>query len=167
MAIENSLDNIKTKFPEARVGFSEILYIGRSNRSSSQNKSIDDVNSAIKQYCDSNGFTYIKHERLQSGESRWYDDDVHVNSRAGTAILCSDIYDAIGSRVRREGNVDTRSFYGRERSHQHSTFTRRNENSSRRHREGPVNVDTSRIGPNNLDSMIKVLTLNMLRSMQS
>ena len=153
-------------FPNAKIGFSEILYFGRGNRNSLKNRTVADINRNVEGFCVERGFSFIKHELLQSDEPDLYDDEVHIN-RKGTAVLCANMYNAMESRVRplnREaGHSGTRRFNGNTRPTQ--------PNRARPFHQGRAQTDRLDIRSHNrplsedmdMDSMLRILTINMLQ----
>ena len=111
--IKYILDKMKTKFPNAKVAFSEILYIGRGNHESAQNSKITEVNKEIKKYCTANSIIYITHESLNNPTCPLFRDDKHPNDQGGTAVLVADIYNATGYRrqSRSHNHVKSQTFW--------------------------------------------------------
>ena len=116
--IKSCLDSNSESFPRADIGFSEILLIGRENHQSSKNKTVIDINARVRDYCQDNGYVYVKHSKLQSPAARsLFDDEVHISNSGGTAVLVSDIQRTL--RDRRPPAQDTqpgstRVFYNRQ-----------------------------------------------------
>ena len=167
--IIQSLDTMREKFPDAKVGFSEILFIGRENRNSAQNRLVSEINSCIQNYCNDKSYIYIKHDTLQSNAPQLYDDDVHIN-RVGSALLCGNIYDATGSRVRRpqgdatyQGGHGSRGTGSTRPSAPGTNVDPSHHTQQRRYDARPQGTNNENM---NLDSMLKLLTINMLRGMQ-
>ena len=146
-------------FPRADIGFSEILLIGRENHQSSKNKTVIDINARVRDYCQDNGYVYIKHNKLQSPAARsLFDDEVYISNSEGTAVLVSDIQRTLRdcrapAQDTQQGS--TRVFYNRQmhrpkgRQQNYQNVTR--ENSQHQNM--------------NMNNMVKLLTINMLSNL--
>ena len=150
--IHKCLENMSTAFSNAEIGFSEILLVGRDDHHSSMNKTVKAVNERIKDYCESKGYAYVSHEKLQSPEAgTLFDDEVHINRAGGTAVLVSNIKWALRKRGLQTTNADQgRVFYNRKR----------------RQQAGRTFPKSARGTTNDIDmnNIIKLLTINMLKS---
>ena len=112
--LKSCLTELRLKFPNACIAYSEILFIGRTNRQSMENLVVDKVNSELKQFCNDNGFTYVPHTSLQSTTCALFRDEKHVNKDGGTAVLVSDIYYATKYKKPRD-RTGGREFYNSNR----------------------------------------------------
>ena len=157
--IKSCLDSMSESFPRADIGFSEILLIGRENHQSSKNKTVIDINARVRDYCQDNGYVYVKHSKLQSPAARsLFDDEVHISNSEGTAVLVSDIQRTL--RDRRPPAQDTqpgstRVFYNRQ-------MRRPN---GRRQNYQNVTRENSQHQDMDMNNMIKLLTINMLSNL--
>ena len=159
--LRSLLLNMCIKFPNAKIGYSEMLYVGRGNRNSRENKAVHRINKEIRDFCTENELCYITHSNLQEESCDLYDDDVHLDNKGGTAVLCSDIFRAIGYRSRRlrdTGRSDQNgSSAGRTGDR---TFYNRNfpdvRNSSQRGQNGALNMDM-------MNQLTQMMCINMLR----
>ena len=166
--IKSCLNQMHVKFPNAYIGFSEILYTGRGDRDSTENKCIYKVNRCIKQFVEEEDYIMISHPRLQSTHCRLFDDDVHISKDGGTAVLVSDIYKASGWRSHR-GRLETepdadgsrRTFYN---SNQQRPGVQR-QNARPQNRRNPAPVRRGKQAPD-MDQMLQLLTLSVLRNYQ-
>ena len=73
-----------------------MLYVGRDNRQSAENRNVEIINTQMENFCILNGFTYIPHSSLNKSSCNLYRDDVHIDNDGGTAVFCSDIFRATG-----------------------------------------------------------------------
>ena len=174
--IEYVLTNMQTKFQNAKVAFTEILYVREETSHPEMNCEIKNINQRIDKFCEENGFIYVQHSALQAPDCTLYDDNVHINRTGGTASFVSDIHRAVGLYSRSRPNRSDHQVYRRQGSN----------DAERNHgRRGPAVTGDSRAGARhgagpmkykwegrdqgqqfNLDQMLKLVTLNMLQSMQ-
>ena len=164
--LQASMDAMNTIFPDACIAYSEVLYIGRGDRESQMNKNIKEVNSLMFRFTRNRNYVYVNHATLQATQCRLFDDEVHINSDGGTAVLVSDIYKAFRWRAQRENaNTDTdteRVFYNRKYDQREG---RRSDVRTRQHRSHKNYTTSGNNGRSaDMDSMIQLLTLNMLRN---
>ena len=163
--LQSSLNAMHRIFPNACIAFSEVLYIGRSDRESVQNRKIKELNTHMWRFTRNHDYIYVTHSTLQATQCRLFDDDVHINGEGGTAVLVSDIYKATGWRAKRE-NVHTdsdtkRVFYNRK--YQQRGGRRPEVRSNQRGSQRNYTASKRNGGAADMDSMIQLLTLNMLR----
>ena len=159
--IERCLTDLKNKFPNAKVAFTEIIYVGAENSHPDLNKAIKYINQQVQNFCENSSLVFIKHPVLQAAECNMYDDDVHINV-SGTAVFVHDVHKAIG-------------LYQNSRPNRHRMFNRepprRSQNHSSRGGSGAwqgrrqQHSDTDG-GNNQLNQMNTLLTLQMMQSMQ-
>ena len=114
---------------------------------------------------------------LQAPDCTLYDDNVHINRTGGTASFVSDIHRAVGLYSRSRPNRSDHQVYRRqgsndaERNHgRRGPAVTGDSRAGARHGAGPT-VKYKREGRDqgqqfNLDQMLKLVTLNMLQSMQ-
>ena len=179
--LQACLHKMHQVFPNARIAYSEALFIGRENRESAQNKNIKAVNSQMKEFTQKEDYMFISHPLLQSPQCRLFDDDVHINSNGGTAVFVSDVYKATGSRSQRpqrsqraDANTDTdgepdRVYYSRNYQQRHGRQSdvraeqRKGNRPSNTYRNNQPKRNEGNV---DMDNMIQMLTLNMLRKYQ-
>ena len=167
--IRHSLSNMHLKFPNAHIGFTEILYVGEECSRPDINGKIKSINETMANFCEQQNFTFVKHSSLQSPECDLYDDDVHINRSGGTATFVSDIHWAVGLHQRSRPNTDQRMYGRRLGQHTRGRYDDRVSSSG-----GPVTGDRGarpswrqqRNDHANLDHMLQLLTINMLQSLQ-
>ena len=166
--LKDSLVNMQMKFQNARVAFTEILYVGAENTQPQFNTVIKSVNYQMENLCSDNGFVFVRHPTLQSPDCDLYDDDVHINRSGGTAVFVSDIHRAIGlyqnDRTRSSQVYDRGGFVDRPRRFQDSNARRgdgagQSRGQSQRQNPAPEN--------SNLNQMLALLALNMLQTIQA
>ena len=111
------LTELHTKFSNACIVYSEILFIGRDNRDSAENNAIKKINGELREFCSDNNFIYTPHPKLQATSCQLYDDDKHIDRNGGTAVLISDIYYASGFRQPRNqrDNMNATTYYNNNR----------------------------------------------------
>ena len=167
-----------TAFPNACIAFSETLYIGRGDRESVQNTQIKELNSHMMRFTRNNNYIYITHSTLQATRCRLFDDDVHINAEGGTAVFVSDIYKATGWHSQRHDvNTDTdgeRVYYNRSYRQRdgRQQDVRSRDRAGRpdvrpRQRKGQRNFTRRDDDDVDMESMIRILTLNMLSKYQA
>ena len=105
---------MRNKFPNAKVSYSEILFIGRDNRQSTENQAIEKINGDLREFCDQENFTYIPHASLQSPSCKLFNDQKHINETGGTAVFVSDIYYATEYRKKND-RTSASTFYNSSR----------------------------------------------------
>ena len=124
IVISNLTDLFKklhSLFPEAKLGYSEMLYVGREESNPHINHTIKSINDQMKAYCSDNDMTFITHSSLQTGSDDLYDDEVHISRRSGTALFVSDVPRAIGPQRSKRVPVNE-SFLKQYRGNQLSTI---------------------------------------------
>ena len=159
---------MQMRFQNARVAFTEILYVGAENTQPQFNTVIKSVNDQMENFCSDNGYVFVRHPTLQSPDCDLYDDDVHINRSGGTAVFVSDIHRAIGlyqnARTRLSQVYNRRGFVDRPRRFQDSNARRgdgvgQSRGLSQRQNPAPEN--------SNLNQMLTLLALNMLQTIQA
>ena len=106
---------LRNSFPNAKLAYSEMLYVGHEESNPEINRCIKSINEQMVDFCNNNEMIFIRHASLQTGGDNLYDDDVHISRAGGTALFVSDVHRAIGlqrgnvNRARVGGN-DQRSF---------------------------------------------------------
>ena len=157
--IKSCLDSMSESFPRADIGFSEILFIGRENHQSSKNKTVIDINARVRDYCQANGYVYVKHSKLKSPAARsLFDVEVHISNSGGTAVLVSDIQRTLRDRSPPAQDTQpgsTRVFYNRQ--------MRRPK--GRRQNYQNVTRENSQHQDMDMNNLIKLLTINMLSNL--
>ena len=164
--VKSCMNQMHTIFPNACIAFSEILYIGRTERDSAFNECITQVNDNLERFIEGENYLMIRHPRLQSPQSRLYDDDIHINKDGGTAVFISKIHNTTGWRsygARQDTETD-----GERRP-----YNNRNQRPARNQRldissQNPRKPTSSRRGndESDMDQMLKLLTLSVLRNYQ-
>ena len=112
------LSEMHTKFTNACIVYSEILFVGRDSRDSAENVAIKTINEELREFCTDNNFIYSDHPKLQSASCALFDDDKHIDKNGGTAVLVSDIYYASGFRQSRNQRENTTTYYNNNRKNQ-------------------------------------------------
>ena len=142
--LQSTLLELKLKFPKAKIGFSEILYVSRGDRDGPHNEAIRKINAEMERFCSNNEMFYVSHPKLQSTDCKLFTDDKHIDPN-GTAVLCSDIYRDSGYHGRGSGpRRPTQTFY----------------NSNLQNRQLPPKTD-------NMNNLIAMLCMNMLQQYKS
>ena len=138
----------------------------------------------MKQFCNDNNYSFVQHSALQTGDSSLYDDDVHINRSGGTSLFVGDIHKALG--LYRRDNTGAQSQEGGDRVF----FSRQPPNRGQsdgghtvpavwtpppdgdggptsEQRQPTVKAPEAphtNMSMTDIDNMLKLLTLNMLRS---
>ena len=104
---------MREKFPNACIAFSEMLFIGRDNRESAQNRIVQKIITEMENFCILNGFVYAPHVSLNSPTCALFRDDVHPDKDGGTAVFCSDIFRATGYHKSKKDSRDNQQMPGK------------------------------------------------------
>ena len=186
-----SLTTTKKRFPRAKSAYSEMLYIGSEESNPELNRKVKDINMPIKSFSYVNGHYFVAHNALQIGTSDLYGDDVHISRGGGTALFVNDIHKTLTRRNRppqkhAQGPSGGRVYFGRsdgnrQASSDHSGVRQaadfgpavgegvsepeqavyRGRVSTRPRTDFRLNNDVD------IGQMVKLLTLNLLNSLQS
>ena len=151
--LKSILLEMRKKYPNAMVCYSDILFIGRGDRQSSENRAVDYVNSEMGTFCTDEGFTRIPHNSLQSTQCRLFTDEKHIDGNGGTAVFVSDIYYATGFRKKGENSATT--FYNSSRGR----ATPKYDSVKTSYVTGKVNQDVSD-GNSNMKELLQMMCLS-------
>ena len=84
------------KFQNAKIAYTEILYVGEESSNPEFNNEIKYINESVENFCDKNNLIYVKHKTLQKPDCALYFDNVHIKSSSGAASFVADIHRAVG-----------------------------------------------------------------------
>ena len=170
--LKNCLILMREKFPNACIAFSEMLFIGRDNRESAQNRIVQKIITEMENFCILNGFVYAPHVSLNSPTCALFRDDVHPDKDGGTAVFCSDIFRATGYHKSKKDSRDNQQMPGKTMYF----YNQRQRNGNGQYASGTSNqrrpnvnagssepVDNPRNFNANLNQMMSLLCMNMLR----
>ena len=89
--LSDSFSKMKVTFPNAKLCFSEMLYVGSEETNPSLNSRVKAVNEQMRSYCVGNDMIFISHAPLQTESDDLLDDNVHTSCDGGTAVFVSDM----------------------------------------------------------------------------
>ena len=174
--IKYVLNKMHAKFQNAKIAFTEILYVGEESSNPELNNEIKYINDSVENFCDENNFIYVKHKTLQKPDCALYDDNVHIDSSGGTASFVADIHRAVGLHSKPRLDTDPHMYRcqapnNAERNRgRHGAAVSADSGATAGRASGPAaryKWEGRDQGPNvNLDQMLKLITINMLQSMQ-
>ena len=155
--LTESLTQLKMTFPNAKLCYSEMLYVGCEQSNPSLNTKVKAVNEKMISLCAENDMLFIPHTSLQTGGDDLFDDDVHIGREGGTAVFVSDVHRAVGlHRNRRPHEKDS----GRQTQRYNA-----NDYNRKPLRGSQYNgKDTSQNSPANWEQLYQLMLLNMMRN---
>ena len=74
---------LRNIFPNAKLAYSEMLYVGHEESNPEINRCIKSINEQLVDFCNNNEMIFIRHASLQTGGDNLYDDDVHISRAEG------------------------------------------------------------------------------------
>ena len=76
---------LQSLFPEAKLGYSEMLYVGREESNPHINHTIKSINDQMKAYCSDNDMTFVAHSSLYYRRGQMTRTMTRCTSVAGVA----------------------------------------------------------------------------------
>ena len=155
--LTESLTQLKMTFPNAKLCYSEMLYVGCEQSNPSLNTKVKAVNEKMISLCAENDMLFIPQTSLQTGGDDLFDDDVHIGREGGTAVFVSDVHRAVGlHRNRRPHYKDS----GRQtQRYNANNYNRRPFCGSQYNGK-----DTSQNSTANWEQLYQLMLLNMMRN---
>jgi len=91
--MENSLVNLKHRWPNSTIAISGLTYVPRDN---SKNQLIDEINCYYESICTAGGVTFIDNKIVTCDDygnliEQVFYDDVHLNNKIGTKKVVTNI----------------------------------------------------------------------------